>query len=108
MASVTATFFYDSKSGRKRYAQVYRETDLQAIPLLFVITVICFTLINLAPYDAVDSIITPDMTQEEIEYRKEEYGLNDPVVVQYGKWLLNLLQGDMGYLWFPTPALNTT
>ena len=34
---------------------------LQAIPLLFVITVICFTLINLAPYDAVDSIITPDM-----------------------------------------------
>ena len=40
---------------------------LQAIPLLFVITVICFTLINLAPYDAVDSIITPDMTQEEIE-----------------------------------------
>lgn len=70
---------------------------LQAIPLLFVITVICFTLINLAPYDAVDSIITPDMTQEEIEYRKEEYGLNDPVVVQYGKWLLNLLQGDMGY-----------
>ena len=65
---------------------------LQAIPLLFVITVICFTLINLAPYDAVDSIITPDMTQEEIEYRKEEYGLNDPVVVQYGKWLLNLLQ----------------
>ena len=70
---------------------------LQAIPLLFVITVICFTLINLAPYDAVDSIITPDMTQEEIEYRKEEYGLNDPVVVQYGKWLLNLMQGDMGY-----------
>ena len=40
---------------------------LQAIPLLFVITVICFTLINLAPYDAVDSIITPDMTQEERE-----------------------------------------
>ena len=30
-------------------------------------------------------ISRPDMTQEEIEYRKEEYGLNDPVVVQYGE-----------------------
>ena len=70
---------------------------LQAIPLLFLITVICFTLINLAPYDAVDSITTPDMSLAEIEAKKEEYGLNDPVVVQYGKWLLNLLQGELGY-----------
>ena len=70
---------------------------LQAIPLLFIITVICFILINLAPYDAVDAITTPDMTAEEIAIRKEEYGLNDPMIVQYFRWLGNVLQGDLGY-----------
>ncbi len=70
---------------------------LQAIPLLFIITVICFILINLAPYDAVDAIVTPDMTAEEIAIRKEEYGLNDPMIVQYFRWLGNVLQGDLGY-----------
>ena len=34
----------------------------QAIPLLILITVICFVLINMAPYDAVDAITTPDMS----------------------------------------------
>ena len=38
---------------------------LQAIPLLLIITFICFMLINLAPYDAIDSITTPDMTKQE-------------------------------------------
>lgn len=70
---------------------------LQAIPLLFIITVICFILINLAPYDAVDAIVTPDMTAEEIAIRKEEYGLNDSMVVQYFRWLGNVLKGDLGY-----------
>ncbi len=70
---------------------------LQAIPLLFLITIICFGLINLAPYDAVDSIITPDMTQAEVEAKKEAYGLNDPVIVQYGRWLGNIVQGNFGY-----------
>lgn len=70
---------------------------LQAIPLLFLITIICFGLINLAPYDAVDSIITTDMTQAEVEAKKEAYGLNDPVIVQYGRWLGNIVQGNFGY-----------
>lgn len=36
---------------------------LQAIPLLLLVTIICFGLINLAPYDAIDSIITENMTE---------------------------------------------
>ena len=40
---------------------------MQAVPLLLLITVICFSLMNLAPYDAVDAIITPDMSRAEIE-----------------------------------------
>ena len=70
---------------------------LQAIPLLILITVLCFALINLAPYDAVDAITTPDMSAAEIEMRREAYGLNDPVYVQYFRWLNNILHGNFGY-----------
>jgi len=70
---------------------------LQAIPLMIAITAICFILIDLAPYDAVDSIITDKMTKEQIEQRREEYGLNDPVFVQYFRWVKNVCKGDLGY-----------
>ncbi len=70
---------------------------LQAVPLLLLITLICFTLINLAPYDAIDSITTPDMSKAEIEAKREAYGLNDPMIVQYGRWVVNILKGDFGY-----------
>lgn len=70
---------------------------LQAIPLMILITALCFTLINLAPYDAVDAIITDKMTQEEIDAKREEYGLNDPIYVQYFRWLQNVCKGELGY-----------
>ena len=70
---------------------------LQAIPLMFAITALCFVLIDLAPYDAVDALITDKMTKEQIEKRREEYGLNDPVYVQYFRWVKNVSKGDLGY-----------
>lgn len=70
---------------------------LQAIPLMVIITAVCFTLINLAPYDAVDAIVTDRMTKEEVEARREAYGLNDPVPVQYVRWVQNVCKGDLGY-----------
>lgn len=70
---------------------------LQAIPLMIAITAICFILIDLAPYDAVDSLVTDKMTKEQIEQRREEYGLNDPVYVQYFRWVKNVCKGDLGY-----------
>lgn len=70
---------------------------LQAIPLMIGITALCFLLINLAPYDAVDAITTDKMTQEEIEAKREEYGLNDPIFAQYFHWVANVAKGDLGY-----------
>lgn len=69
---------------------------LQAVPLLILVTMICFTLINLAPYDAVDALRTDSMTEEELEAKREEYGLNDPIPVQYVKWLGKIVQGEFG------------
>ncbi len=70
---------------------------LQAIPLMIVITALCFILINLAPYDAVDALTTDKMTKEQIASIREEYGLNDPIYVQYFRWVKNVCKGELGY-----------
>ena len=70
---------------------------LQAIPLLLLISFIVFSLIQLAPFDVIDSMTTPNMDQEQIDLLKERYGLNQPFLVQYGIWLKGLLTGDLGF-----------
>ena len=70
---------------------------LSAIPLLLIITIICFFLINLAPYDAIDSMTTPKMSEELVQMIREKYGYNQPVYIQYIRWLEGLLSGNFGY-----------
>ncbi len=69
---------------------------LQAVPLMILITMLCFLLINLAPYDAIDAQISEDMTAADVEQLREELGLNDSLPVQYGRWVGNVLKGDLG------------
>lgn len=70
---------------------------IQAVPLLLIVTLITFCLIQLAPFDAIDSFVTPSMSAETIAGIKEREGLNKPVVLQYFYWLKNIFQGDFGY-----------
>ena len=70
---------------------------LQTIPLLLVISVICFALIQLAPYDAIDTFVTPDMAPEVVTALKARFGLDQPAYIQYWRWLLNTVQGNFGY-----------
>lgn len=68
----------------------------QAIPLLILISVICFTLIKLAPYDAVDAMTTPNMSQQTIALIKAKYGLDKPAYIQYFYWAKGILSGEFG------------
>ncbi|MDY3918653.1 MAG: ABC transporter permease [Candidatus Limivivens sp.] len=70
---------------------------LTAIPLLFVITVLCFALMNLAPYDAIDTMIKPGMSEEVIALMRAKYGYDKPAYVQYISWLQGIFQGELGY-----------
>lgn len=70
---------------------------LQAIPLLLVISLIVFSLIHVAPYDVIDSLTTPNMSQAQIDLLRDRYGLNEPFFVQYLVWLKNIFKGDFGY-----------
>lgn len=56
-----------------------------------------YFIIKLAPGNPVDMFIDPNTPKEVLELRKEILGLNDPVILQYFKWLLNLLHGQLGY-----------
>lgn len=70
---------------------------LQAIPLILLISIICFTLIQLAPYNAIDTMITPKMPEETVNLIKAKYGFDKPAYVQYFLWLKGVLSGQFGY-----------
>jgi peptide/nickel transport system permease protein len=70
---------------------------LMSIPVLVGITLFNFLIINLAPGNPVEMFINPSMSQTDIDLRKEQLGINDPLYIQYFRWLGNLLQGDFGY-----------
>jgi peptide/nickel transport system permease protein len=73
---------------------------LQAIPLLLGIATITFFIVHLAPGDPMDMYLEPrfrrQMDPEAIEMIRQKYGLDQPVHVQYLKWLGNLATGDLG------------
>jgi peptide/nickel transport system permease protein len=69
---------------------------LYAVPIALGVTVVSFMLVYLAPGDALNAIAPADAPAEVIEALKSAYGLDKPVPVQYGLWLLRALQGDLG------------
>ena len=72
---------------------------LQLIPILIGITFLSFAMMRIAGSDAVTELYTAHgsaVSQEVIDARKAELGLDKPFLVQYGVWLLRLLQVDMG------------
>lgn len=68
-----------------------------AIPVLIGVTIFNFLIINLAPGNPVEMFVDMNATAEDIAQRKEQLGLNDPLWMQYLRWMGNLLQGNFGY-----------
>lgn len=66
------------------------------IPMLIIISIISFGLLELAPGDPADAYITPLMTTQEIENVRANMGLDQPVYVRYVNWVKNTLTGDLG------------
>jgi len=70
---------------------------LQAIPLLFVISVLVFALIQIMPNNPLAAMQNnPNITPEDLLRLEQEYGLRDPLPVKYWKWLSHTLRGDWG------------
>lgn len=69
---------------------------LIAVPLIFGVLTLTFFIIRLAPGDPAAFFIQPGISPNVAEQIREQYGLNDPLPVQYIKWLSSILQGDFG------------
>lgn len=72
---------------------------LISLPIILGITVIVFLLANMMPGDAVMAMISSDSPIEAdlIKLRQGQLGLDLPLHVQYGRWLGNLLRGNLGF-----------
>jgi len=69
---------------------------LETIPLMLIISIFVFMFIHLLPGDPAKTLAGVEATVEEVEAIREEWGLNDPLIVQYGNYMKDLLRGDMG------------
>jgi peptide/nickel transport system permease protein len=69
---------------------------LWMIPILLGISVIVFSMMHLAPGDPAEAILGPRGTEELLRQARRELGLDQPLHVQYGQWVLNAVRGDLG------------
>ncbi len=69
---------------------------LMAIPVLLGVTFIVFTIMSFTPGDPVQTMLGENYTQEAYDEITEELGLNDPFLVRYVNYVVDLVQGDMG------------
>ena len=69
---------------------------LLTLPILFIVSVVCWSLINLIPGDPATVILGPESSEQAREQMRERLGLDKPLVVQYVDWLGNVLHGDLG------------
>jgi peptide/nickel transport system permease protein len=70
---------------------------LTIIPMVLGVTFITFMLMQLAPGDPVDAFADPTISVHDIDQIRQNLGLDQPLIIQYGKWLLNVAQGNLGY-----------
>ena len=69
---------------------------LQTIPVLFGVSVIIFTMLRLVPGDPAIYVAGPEATPQVLAAVRHRMGLDQPIPVQYGLWLVQALQGDFG------------
>jgi peptide/nickel transport system permease protein len=71
---------------------------LIAIPSLLGISVILFTVLALAPGDPFGELATNPAVPPEVRAAlRAKFGIDDPVVVRYFRWIVAMLQGDWGF-----------
>lgn len=70
---------------------------ITSVLVLFGVSVLVFSVIHLVPGDVTMAILGRQrVSEEKVAELREQLGLNDPLYVQYGRYLSNALRGDLG------------
>ena len=72
---------------------------LIGIPVIFLVTIILFSIMQLMPGDPIDLLLPPGsrVSEEKIQEIKRTWGLDKPLIIQYFYWVSHILRGDFGY-----------
>ena len=68
----------------------------QSLIVVFIVTVIVFGLMHLLPGDPIQIYLGDTATEEQIAYYTKQFGLDQPLPVQYIRWIGGLFKGEMG------------
>lgn len=60
------------------------------------VTILVFFIMALSPIDQAYSVLGEHATEAQAQAYRESHGLNDPLIVQYGNFMVGLVQGDLG------------
>lgn len=69
---------------------------LAMLPVLLLVSMVVFSLLHLTPGDPALSILGEEATPQQVEALRAKLGLNQPIPIQYVKWLGAVLRGDLG------------
>ncbi len=66
------------------------------VPVMLVAGTITFALVHLTPGDPAGVMLGDEATPQQVRELRKRLGLNEPLLVQYPRWLLGVVQGDLG------------
>ena len=66
------------------------------VPVVLAVALVCFLLVHIAPGDPLISVLPPDASADLAEQMKKAYGFDRPLPVQFGIWLWNAVNGNLG------------
>ena len=69
---------------------------LSLLPVLLGVTLLVFLIMQLAPGDPAQIMLGTKATETSLTQLRHELGLDQPLHIQYGRWLFRVLQGDWG------------
>ena len=69
---------------------------LYVLPILFGVSIVCFSFVHLAPGDPMSAVMPEFASPELIAQIKQNYGFDQPLPIQYFRWLAAVLSGDLG------------
>ena len=78
-----------------------------AVPLMFAVATLVFFLAQANSSDPAGSILGLDASEDAIDAKRAELGIDQPLLSQYGDWLVDAVQGDLGTNWFTGEEITT-
>ncbi|MEN9419670.1 MAG: hypothetical protein RI988_3291 [Pseudomonadota bacterium] len=79
----------------RRFGKLIGRRLLQVVPVLVFATFVVFALVQLIPGDLAITLAGEGVSEQRLQEIRREYGLDKPLLMQYGNWLWHAVQGDL-------------